>query len=321
MTLPYLVRLVCISLAAFFLVHLAAGAVIAAGAPLISRFAGRMRAAAAARTLFALRMLPAGAALFAVLALCVPSFLRFETEAGAEEVGWVCIIAAGLGASIWGISLVRGLRATGRSMRYVSQCRRAAQRISIPHEPAPVWMLDREEPFLMLAGLLRPRLLISRSVVENLTPEQLAAALEHERAHWTGRDNLKRLLTLLVPGLLPGLSGFRRLEKSWARFIEWTADDRAVHGDSHISVSLADALVRVARMGVSAPPEPLVTSLLADARELSARVDRLLGASRESDFAPRWSVLSLGLAAAGAFLALQPSTLMAVHRVLEVLVR
>ena len=69
----------------------------------------------------------------------------------------------------------------------------------------------------MLAGLFRPQLVISRGVVDSLPPEQLAAALEHERGHMIGRDNLKRLALLLVPGLLPGIHGFGGLESAWAR--------------------------------------------------------------------------------------------------------
>ena len=109
-----------------------------------------------------------------------------------------------------------------------------------------------------------------------LPAEQLAAALRHEEAHRVSRDNLKRLLLLLTPGLLPGLHGFHAIERGWARFTEWAADDEAVAGDAHLSLYLAAALVRIARMGGAPAPSPLATSFLGDSRELSARVDRLL---------------------------------------------
>ena len=118
-------------------------------------------------------------------------------------------------------------------------------------------------------------------------PGQLAAALRHEEAHRISRDNLKRLLLLLAPGLLPGLHGFGAIERGWARFSEWAADDDAVAGDAHRSLSLAAALVRVARMGGSAPVSPLTAAFLGDSREISARVDRLLSPAPPEPVHPR----------------------------------
>src|SRR4030095_11550333 len=114
------------------------------------------------------------------------------------------------------------------------------------------------------------------------------------------------------------------LERSWARFTEWAADDEAVAGDAHLSLYLAAALVRVARMGVGPTPSPLSASFLGASREIAARVDRLLS---PAPFAPTRTGISavtaagVALAAAGCAAAmLNPATLESAHRVVGWLV-
>jgi hypothetical protein len=151
----------------------------------------------------------------------------------------------------------------------------------------------------------------------------LAVALRHEEAHRVSRDNLKRLLLVLAPGLLPGFHGFGAIERGWARFTEWAADDDAVAGDAHLSVSLAAALVRIARMGGHPPPSPVATCFLGDSREISARVDRLLGPTpaapvRGGNSAAVACGWALAAACAGSML--HPATLQTAHRIIEELI-
>src|SRR4029077_12109018 len=94
--------------------------------------------------------------------------------------------------------------------------------------------------------------------------------------HRISRDNLKRLLLMLAPGLIPFVNPWQRLERSWARFTEWAADDMAVVGHPGRSLALASALVRVARAGPYPYPPPLVASLVGSGADLAARVNRLL---------------------------------------------
>ena len=188
-----------------------------------------------------------------------------------------------------------------------------------------VRIVDAPHAFVSLAGVIHPRVILSRAVAGTLSKEQLAAALRHEQAHRVSRDNLKRLLILVAPGLLPFFHGFRDLERAWTRFTEWAADDRAVAGSSRRSLSLAAALVRVARMGAGPEPEPLVTSLLADGEDLSARIDRLLRDTPPREKRRRLPVvratatLLLGGTALAAML--QPATMTVVHRLLEELIQ
>ena len=76
------------------------------------------------------------------------------------------------------------------------------------------------------------RLVVSQSVMDTLSREEKEAALRHETAHRDSRDNLKKLLFLLSPDILPFASGLKSLERGWSKFTEWAADDKAVSGDA-----------------------------------------------------------------------------------------
>jgi len=325
MTCPYSLRLLCICLASFFLVDLAAGLAVSLVAPAAVRMAEKVRARRAAGVLLALRLLPAGLAAFVVVGLCVPSYLWLEPEAAAEEVGLVCLAAALLGAAVWGISIARGLRAVARSRRYFRRCR-SGRHISLPDESTPAWVVDGAAPLLALAGITHPQVVISRPVVATLSTEQLAVAVRHERAHRAAHDNLKRLLVLLAPGLLPFFTGFGALERAWAKAVEWAADDHAVAGDARRSLALASALVQLVRLGGAEQPPALAAPFLSGGQDLRARVDRLLRLAPRAETPDRRAPMvmaSVTAALAGALAAtvLQPATFYSVHGVLERLVR
>jgi Zn-dependent protease with chaperone function len=324
--LPYLARLACLCLAAFFLAHVALGVMVSALTPWALRLAKRMSPGTAGRFLLAMRLLPAGFAVFLVAGLCAPSYLWLEPEAAAEPTGLPCLAAALMGLAVWGLSGVSAARALVRSLRHIRQCRRVSREMRLPGERSAAWVIDGAAPCVMLAGIVRARLVISRGVVAALSAEQLSAVIRHERAHGHSRDNFKRLLVLLAPGLLPFVDGFRSLERAWARTAEWAADDRARAGNARRALSLAEALVRVARLG-SRPPVPvLATSLLADGHDLSERVDRLLRPTAPSARPSRRQPIlaasaALLLASALAAVMIHPATLYSAHEFLEFLIQ
>lgn len=321
----YLIRLLCLSFATFFLVYLALGLGSFAAARAAIRLAKRTRPRVAARLLLALRIAPLAVAVFLVLGLCLPSYLLLEPDASAERIGLACLVAALAGAGVWAISLGRALRAVAVSLADLRRCRRSGRLLPVPGQSLPVYLVEDEAPLLALAGILRPRIVVSRGLVRALSPEQFDAALGHERAHWASRDNLKRLLLLLTPDPFPFFRGLDRLDRSWAKFTEWAADDRAVGGDAGRSLLLASALVRVARLGTPARHAPLMATLAAGDEDLSARVDRLLRLHpiRETPRG-RLPIVAGGAALAAvallAALMLQPATLYSVHRLLEHLI-
>ena len=326
MILPYLARLLCLCLAAFFLVHAALGLPVWALTPWAVRYSSRILPVHGARVLLGLRLFPAAVALFVVAGLCTPSYLWLEPKGAPEPTGPACLAAALMGLAICGLSLARAARAVARSQRHIRQCRIRSREMRLPGERAAAWVVDGSAPCVMLAGVLRSRLVISRNVVAALSPEQLSAVIRHERAHGSSRDNFKRLLVLLAPGILPFAASFRELERAWAKLSEWTADDRAAAGKARRSLSLAAALVRVARLGSAVSTPVLATSLMADGADLSERVDRLLRpARRTARRGHREPVLtvSAGLLLTGALVAVMvhPVTLYSAHECLEFLIQ
>ncbi len=324
MILPYLLRLLCLCCASFFVLNVAAGLFVRFSSKSAIRFAESRTPVRAARLLLGLRLLPLALAVLFVLGLCVPSYLWLEPTAASERVGLLGGVLGLLGAATWLISLARTAHSLFASLRHNRLCRLAGQEARFAGESSPVVLVEKEAPLLAMAGLFRPRLLISRSVLRNLSAEELDAALSHEHAHRTSRDNLKRLLIQLAPDIFPFLHPLRTLERTWSQFAEWAADDQATAGDSGRAVSLAAALVEVARMGAGPRLPFLSTSLLACDRDLAARVDRLLetrpvipAPTRQAQPVLRIAgVLLVGCLAA---LLASPATLAVVHELLELL--
>jgi beta-lactamase regulating signal transducer with metallopeptidase domain len=243
--------------------------------------AERLRAQSAARLLLAIRLLPPACALF-IGVWSAPAYAARERFAHAEMVGFVCLALAFLGILAITVPMARGLTSVVKALRYFRLCRRSGRIMRLPGERSPALVIEGAIPFFAIAGIVRPRLVVSVHVLSALSAEQLAAAVRHERAHRFALDNLKRLAVLLAPDLLPFFGGFGAVERAWVRFTEWAADDCAAAGNSRRSLCLAEALVRVARLGVCQEAPTLTTPLLTQYQDLAARVNRLV-----EDLAPR----------------------------------
>jgi beta-lactamase regulating signal transducer with metallopeptidase domain len=326
MITSYVLRLICICLASFFVIHFIAGSAVSIAAPAIIRWTQRINPRRAVSFLLAARFLPVGVSFILVGLLCIPSYLLLEPKESSEEgLSVICIVAAVLCVLVWMISIRRGASAVIRSLRYDRECLTMGRAARFKEEALPALLIEASVPVIAMSGVFHPRLVISRRIVEELGPEQLSVALLHEHAHYNSRDNLKRLLMFLAPGLLPFCRGFDDFELAWSRLAEWAADDLAVAGDFDRSVALASAMVRVARMGAPVQPPPLCTSLVPEVAELATRVDRLLtGCSVRDDRS--MSLVVIGAAFAGsalivALLSYPITVLQSVHSLLENLTR
>jgi Zn-dependent protease with chaperone function len=320
--LSYIPRLVCLVFGTFFVAHTLLGASVAAFSATAIRRTSSLPPRLAARLLFAFRLLPPAFAFFLVCALCVPSYLWLEPDAVPEHTGAACAILAVLGVLTCLLALRRAAVGIALSLRCNRIFRRAAEHTLLSEPQLPALIINGEGPVLALSGVLRPEVVISRGVLSTLSEDQLQAALRHESAHRVSQDNLRRLLLLLAPGALPFLHGFAALERHWAKLAEWAADDDATQGDSRRALTLASALVRLARMGTAPRLTFLHSSLLKDDQDLAARVDRLLHPAPAAP--PARNHLKNLLVPTALFLAailvtapLWPASLSSVHRLLE----
>ncbi len=325
MNLPYTMRLVCLCGATFFMVHMALAMVARLGGGTAVRVAEHMKPRSAARLLFALRISPLVLSLFAVLAFCVPSYLWLEPEMNGERVGLVCMLIAFMGVAVWVPALVRVAAAIRGTARYLHRCERQGRKITVPGENSPALLLADRAPVLAVAGVFRPQLLISRRVMHGLSAEQREAALRHEHAHLAAGDNFKRFMILLAPDAVPFVRTFRGMDQAWAKFTEWAADDQATEGDPQRALSLASALVRVAKMGSKPRLGYLSCSLLGSDQQLSERVERLLRPQPQPgkpvrELVPLLTGAGALTALAIAVMTLWPGSLSVVHQALEQLV-
>lgn len=324
MTLSYSLRLVCICFASLFLIHAVLVLSVEIAARRAIALARGMTPRVASRCLFAVRMLPLILAGVAVFGFCLPSYLLLEPQTASEQVGWPCVAIALLGAAMCAGSIVRMAKAAWRSAQLGRTWRKCGRETQVGRERFAAIVVHQRQPMLAVAGIVRPRLVISQGVLQALSAEELNAALLHERAHRIWRDNFKRLLFIAAPRPFGITSGLRALEGQWSKFAEWAADDHAAASDTRCALFLAAALVRVARLGLAAP-HPAIVSPFVDGSDLSERVDRLLhGATVLPRPSGGMRLLRASAAAVAACslvaMMLWPASVSAVHQILERLV-
>lgn len=322
MNASYETRLLLQCLNSFFFVHLLFSFAVFVLTPLALWCAEHTRPAAGVRLLFFFRLFPVLAAIYAAVAIALPSYLRLEPETESERIGVWAICFAVLGISVWIRPMVQTLRALWKSSQFVKQALGVAQPSSIAS--TPVWLLENGAPQVAVAGILRPRMLLSESAIQIFSPEELNVVLLHEKAHQQSRDNLTRLLLLFLPDSVPFVSFTASLNRACKRLCEWAADDYASAGDSQNSITLARALVCFARHQPRASGCTLATSLVDDTCDLARRIERLLGRRQTSrSNAKTYFAFALLVGASAALFAstLHFADLPDVHRLLEFLSR
>jgi beta-lactamase regulating signal transducer with metallopeptidase domain len=306
-------------LLAWFVVTNGAVSVLSAGAAAVAASAA---AARSARFWMVVRLAPAITAILFVTLLFAPSYWQYEPRENIEEFDVTATMIAAVGLLMVLASAARAWSAWRSARRRVHHWMARAQRIAVPGTTLPAYHVDADHPMLALTGVLRPKLLVTRGLLEALTPAEFEAAVAHEIGHQRGWDNLKRLMMAGAPDCLSCFGSARRIERLWAAAAERAADRISVPNIAAARCALASALVKVARL--TPPPidrgQPIST--LISGGEIASRVERLLS---DDDGAPpaERRRLRAALACGGAAVALAAygPLLRVVHELTEVLLR
>ena len=269
---------ICLALAIFLAVNVAAATLVSLVWRLTHRVAERWSARLRAQILFTLRLAPSLVGLIAVGLFFLPAYLDYEPRGTSESVSPKLALFASL--SILGLSLAswRAARALWITRRLRREWLHASKEISLSGVRVRAFQIPHAFPIVAVVGILRPRLFVAEQVLVTLTPEELAATVAHEYGHLQARDNLKRgLLRACRDALLIPVGD--SVEKSWSAAAESAADEYAAETNPDVALNLASALVKIARMvpvGVRAQM-PLAAFLVGEeTRGIKARVRHLL---------------------------------------------
>jgi Zn-dependent protease with chaperone function len=264
----FVLRGIAVSLAVFFLVYCLLSLLVAGGWQSMGRLR-RVSARGLANLLFTLRILPLAASAAVTLAFVIPSFLWLEPSSTDEEIGVAPLVLGVCCLVLFAIGLYRVASAQARTSRVISNWLQGASSLDVG-AAAPAFQAHHDIPPLMLAGVCRPRLLVSESTLAVLSSDELHVAIQHEVAHMRSRDNLKKLAFRLSPA--PGMA---KLENAWQEAVELAADDAAV-SSVRDALDLAAALIKLSRL-VPLEAAPAISMGLGHASgSIGTRVARLL---------------------------------------------
>lgn len=196
-------------------------------------------------------------------------------------VGW---LGCGLAWSAIAYALLRGVLLARQAANSIAQVRSIA---AVEVAQTSVRLIESNSAIAAQIGFWQPELVISRSLIDLLTPDQLAAVLMHEQAHQQYRDTFwffwlgwVRQLTAWLP----------RTEALWQELLllrELRADRWASRQVDPLL--LAESLLLVVQSPLQEEEYCAAFSAIAPATRLEERIDALLSESvAEESIALSW---------------------------------
>jgi Zn-dependent protease with chaperone function len=209
----------------------------------------------------------------------------------------------------------------------INQVERACKRYGIE-----VGLVVSRYPFSFIWGYLGSKLIISTGLLNALSAEELSALLEHEAGHHARRDNLLKwfLSGCRYASLAFPLSGL--LYRWWSEQIELVCDEVAARR-TKAPIEVAAALVKLRRLTVAPPtrkPQSVESGFFSESDTLvERRVTRLLSLAGQSGkegtllSSRSWlgAATLMGMLFASTLVTLFLSSPLAVHRLIEALLR
>ncbi len=262
--LLYVLRGVAVSLSVFVLSYTALRLCVAG----FWRLNRRLYPSFPPNLLFALQVVPFVGAALIVGAFTIPSFLEFEPRVVQEAFGPPVLVLSLVCISIFGVGFYRALEAYRSTTRLVREWHRNAK--PVPNaQDLPLYQTRADAPPFVVAGLWRPKLLMSSSTSLIMSEDEVARAISHETSHIRQHDNLKKLVLRLC-----SYPRSKSIEHEWLAAVELHADRQAVRSKRE-ALDLASALVKASRLRM--PVAEFTTHLTSEPGSLlQARVKQLL---------------------------------------------
>lgn len=308
--------LIVLCLAAFALVALLVSSTVALALPRLDRMAERFPASQRARLWLGLATLPTVVAAIAVMVSLLPAVGFGEDHCLAHGPHHPHLCPNHLGDTPGIVLLVFALVVTVRVFGAAWGVARALWlNVKTARSLAPgceerdgACVFDAQEPQAFTLGILRPRVYVSRSLLDD-HGDVAEPALAHERAHAARKDPLWRAVCpLLSAAHLPAIA--TALNARFRAAQEMAADDDAAETLSNGRVRVAEAILTLVRRMRTEPPGLSLTH-----GDVEARVRALL----EPRLSHRAWPVRLSLCATLALVALGAFAHESVHHALELL--
>jgi Zn-dependent protease with chaperone function len=168
---------------------------------------------------------------------------------GEAQVSWWSSVAAVVGVLLVARLASVLLGATARTLRARRRNRVLVDLVATRNPLlARTRVVDHDLPLAYCLPGLRPRVVVSRGVLDLLREDEVRAVLAHEDAHVEQRHDLVVLPFVALGTTFPRLRRVRTAQSQVALLVEMLADDRAVR--THPPDVLARALCKVGAAGV-----------------------------------------------------------------------
>jgi Zn-dependent protease with chaperone function len=175
--------------------------------------------ASALAVVYLVLFLPAAEPFVALTHWCLHAVLPILTmQVEGHSIGDAAVVVPGLVLAVSMISVAVGVARAARAVR------RAVRRHVLGSGPRNSLIVGGPDVVLAVAGLARPRIVVSAGALAALDDDELAAGLDHEQAHIARRHRFVMLLAITLRCVGRFLPGADRAVREVAFHLERDAD-------------------------------------------------------------------------------------------------